>query len=97
MFSLVYFIYWYFQMKVNIMFDKGWKIEDLYVFFGFYIDVEIIGNDKKFYGEIGVQLFVYLMGVGGFMMNGCFGRNYQLGDLCYVVKRKIIICLVRML
>lgn len=83
-------------MKVNIMPDKGWKTEDLFVPPGFHIDVEITGEDKKPHGEIGVQPFAYPMGVGGLIMNGCFGRDYQPGDPCYAAKRKTTICLVRM-
>ena len=84
-------------MKVNIMPDKGWKTEDLFVPPGFHIDAEITGDEKKPHGEIGVQPFAYPMGAGGLMMNGCFGRDYQSGDPCYAAKRKTTICRVSML
>ena len=84
----------YFQLKININPDKGYQTEDLFVPAGFHIDAEVTGEDEKPDGEIGDQPFAYPMGVGGLLMNGCFGKNYQPGDPCYQAKGKTTLCLV---
>ncbi|XP_078360290.1 uncharacterized protein LOC144644633 isoform X2 [Oculina patagonica] len=81
------------KLDINIEPDKGWKTEDMFVPPGFHIDAEITGEDEKPDGEIGDQAFTYPMGVGGLIMNGCFGKNYQPGDPCYQATWKTTICL----
>ena len=61
---------------------------------GFHIDAEVTGEDEKPEGEKGEQPFAYTMGIGGVMMNGCYGTKYQPGDPCYVAKATTTICLV---
>ncbi|KAJ7378598.1 hypothetical protein OS493_021898 [Desmophyllum pertusum] len=81
------------KLEVNVEPEKGWKTEDLLVPAGFHIDAEMTGEDKKPQGEAGEQPFVYPMGVGGLLMNGCFGTNYQPGDPCYEARWKTTLCL----
>ncbi len=81
-------------MEVNVEPEKGWKTEDLLVPAGFHIDAEITGEDEEPEGETGEQPFVYSMGVGGLLINGCFGTNYQPGDPCYEARWKTTLCLV---
>ncbi|KAL9985287.1 hypothetical protein ACROYT_G007668 [Oculina patagonica] len=81
------------KLDINIVPDKGWKTEDLFVPSGFHIDAEITGEDAKQEGEKGEQPFMFPMGVGGMIMNGCFGKNYQPGDPCYQATWKTTICL----
>ena len=61
---------------------------------GFHIDSKIEGEGEKPKGETGEQPFIYPLGVGGLIMNGCFVTNYQKGDPCYEAKWKTTICLV---
>ena len=84
----------YFQLDINIVPDKGWKTEDLFVPSGFHIDAELTGEDEKPKGEMGEQPFAYPMGVGGMIMNGCFDKNYQPGDPCFDAKGDTTLCLV---
>ena len=74
--------------------QKGWETENLFVPPGFHIDSKIEGEGEKPKGETGEQPFIYPMGVGGLIMNGCFATNYQKGDPCYEAKWKTTICLV---
>ena len=83
-----------FQLEVNIEPDKGWQTEGLFVPPGFHIDAEVTGEDEKPKGEKGEQPFAYPMGIGGVMMNGCYGTNYKPGDPCYVAKDTTTLCLV---
>lgn len=87
-------VFFFFQLDININPDKGWKTEDMFVPPGFHIDAEITGEDEKPDGEIGDQPFSYPMGVGGMIMNGCFGKEYQPGDPCFQAKGRTTICLV---
>jgi len=81
------------KLEVNVEPEKGWKTEDLLVPAGFHIDAELTGEDEKSEGETGEQPYVYPMGVGGLLMNGCFGTNYQPGDPCYEARWKTTLCL----
>ena len=84
----------YFQLDINIKPDKSWQTEDMFVPAGFHIDAEVTGEDEKPEGEKGEQPFAYPMGIGGVMMNGCYGTNYKPGDPCYVAKDTTTLCLV---
>lgn len=81
-------------MELNIQPDKGWETESMFVPAGVHIDAEYTSKGKAEKSNTGVQPFVYPMGMGGVMMNGCYGRNYQEGDACYAFKRMSPICLV---
>ena len=83
-----------FQLEINIDPQKGWETENLFVPPGFQIDSKIEGEGEKPKGETGEQPFIFPMGVGGLIMNGCFATNYQKGDPCYEAKWKTTICLV---
>lgn len=61
---------------------------------GVHIDAEYSNNDKGQTRHGGAQPFIYPMGVGGVLMNGCYGRDYQKGDPCYAAKRMSTKCLV---
>ena len=87
-----YFIY--FQLELNIEPNKGWETETMFVPAGVHVDAEYTSKDKPQETKTAVQPFTYPMGIGGVMMNGCYGRNYQPGDPCYAFKRMSSICLV---
>ncbi|KAM7449242.1 hypothetical protein ABFA07_002800 [Porites harrisoni] len=71
------------KLEINIDPQKGWETENLFVPPGFHIYSKIEGEGEKPKGETGEQPFIYPMGVGGLIMNGCFATNYQKGDPCY--------------
>lgn len=75
------------------MFDKGWSILDMFVFFGYYMGVFILGVLKfeKEEGDV-FYIYVFLIGLGYVMMNGCWGKNYIVSDLCYNVKWIFSVC-----
>ena len=81
-----------FQLDIDIEPEKGWKTEEMFVPPGFHISAEMSGEDEKPDGEAGEQPFAYPMGVGGVLMNGCFGTNYKPGDPCYVAYWETTIC-----
>ena len=81
-------------MEIDIEPDKGWQTENMFVPAGFHIGAEITGEDEKPEGQKGEQGFAYPMGIGGMIMNGCYGTNYQLGDPCYQAKDTTTLCLV---
>ena len=89
-----------FKLDINIEPEKGWKTEDLLVPAGFHIEAEMTGKDeedeedKEPEGEAGEQPYVYPMGVGGVLMNGCYGTDYQPGDPCYDAYGATTICAV---
>ena len=83
-----------FKLEINVQPEKGWKTEDLFVPAGFHIDAEMTGEDEEPEGTPGEQPVAYPMGVGGVLMNGCFGTNYQAGDPCYEAEWKTTICAV---
>ena len=84
----------YFQLEIDIEPDKGWQTEDMFVPPGFHLGAEITGEDEKPEGQKGEQAFAYPMGIGGMIMNGCYGTNYQLGDPCYQAKDATTLCWV---
>ena len=81
-------------MEIDIEPNKGWQTEDMFLPPGFRIGAEITGKDKKPKGQKGEEPFTYPMGIGGMIMNGCYGTNYQLGDPCYQAKDTTTLCLV---
>ena len=81
-------------MEINVEPEKGWKTEDMFVPAGFHIDAEMKEASEAPEGEEGQQPFSYPMGVGGMLMNGCYGTGYQPGDPCYEARAKTTICLV---
>ena len=72
-----------FQLDINIEPEKGWKTEDLFVPPGFHVAAEMKGGGPEPKGEAGTQPFMYPAGLGGILMNGCYGTNYQKGDPCF--------------
>ena len=81
-------------MEIDIEPNKGWQTEDMFLPPGFRIGAEITAKGKKPKGQKGEQAFTYPMGIGGMIMNGCYGKNYQLGDPCYQAKDTTTLCLV---
>ena len=43
---------------------------------GVHVDAEYTTEDKAEEDFIAEQPFAYPMGIGGVMMNGCYGTNY---------------------
>ena len=83
-----------FQMSLDIEPEKGWKTESMYVPAGVHINAKYTGEKPDGQKTPGDQPFTYPMGIGGVLMNGCYGKNYQKGDPCYEFKRVSPICLV---
>ena len=73
-------------MELNIEPEKGWKTESMYAPAGVHVDAEYTSDDKAEEDFTSEQPFAYPMGIGGVMMNGCYGTNYQIGDPCYDFK-----------
>ena len=76
------------QLAIDIEPDKGRKTEDLFVPPAFHIQAGLSGGEGgKPKGESGAQPFAFPVGVGGVLMNGCSGTNYQSGNPYYAAKR----------
>ena len=84
----------YFQLELNIEPEKGWKTESMFAPAGMHIDAAYTKEEGTKKSNQGEPPFTYPMGVGGVMMNGCYGSNYQKGDPCYAAKRVSSICSV---
>lgn len=63
----------------------------MFVFFGYYIDVSVIGGGE-FLKEVGEIFYVFFVGFGIVLMNGCWGIDYKVIDFCYLVKWKLNVC-----
>ena len=79
---------------MNIQPEKGWKTETMMVPAGVHMEVKYNGDEENEEKNTGEQPFAYPMGVGGILMNGCYGTNYQKGDPCYDFKTASSFCLV---
>ena len=75
-----------FQLELNIEPEKGWKTEIMYAPAWVHVGAEYTTEDKDEEDCIAEQLFAYPMGMGGVMMNGCYGTNFQIGNPCYNFK-----------
>ena len=76
--------------------DKGWENEDMFLPPGYHIDAAVSGEEKS-PKEVGQTPYTFPMGIGGVMMNGCWGTGYKANDPCYNAKTTSTICLVRYL
>ena len=76
----------YFQLELNIEPDKGWQTESMFAPAGMHIDAEYTNEEDTEELSHEEPPFTYPMGLGGVMMNGCYGSNYQKGDPCYDFK-----------
>lgn len=84
----------YIQIKLDIVPDKGWQSEDMFVPAGYHMDTSI-SDEEGSPPENDQPSFSYPAGLGSVLMNGCFGTGYKEGDPCYVAKWKMDACLVR--
>ena len=82
----------YFQMSLDIEPGKGLETENMFVPSGVRINAKYTDEKPDKQKTPGDQPFTYPMGVGGVLMNGCYGKNYQPGDPCYASKRMSSIC-----
>ena len=60
----------------------------------YHLDASIEDNSKSPVEE-GETPFTYPAGVGQILMNGCWGKDYKIGDPCYNAKENSSICRVR--
>ena len=81
------------QIKLDIVPDKGWQSEDMFVPAGYHLDTSI-SDEEGSPPENDQASFSYPAGLGSVLMNGCFGTGYKEGDPCYVAKWKMDACLV---
>eukprot|EP00058_Branchiostoma_floridae_P011904 XP_002597392.1 hypothetical protein BRAFLDRAFT_69323 [Branchiostoma floridae] len=85
------------EMKAEIDFieQKGMVQEDMFAPPGMKMKVDVEKSPKK-QNERDNQspppAFSYPMGMGGTLMNGCFGTGYVRGDPCYKAKRPMPPC-----
>ncbi|KAJ7356220.1 hypothetical protein OS493_025973 [Desmophyllum pertusum] len=80
------------EIKLDIVPDKGWKSEDMFVPPGYHLDTKI-SEEESAPKEMEINPFSYPAGLGSVMMNGCYGTGYQEGDPCYVAKWTLDACL----
>ena len=70
----------YLQIKLDIVPDKGWQSEDMFVPAGYHMDTSI-SDEEGSPPENDQASFSYPAGLGSVLMNGCFGTGYKEGDL----------------
>ncbi|XP_078584975.1 uncharacterized protein LOC144867080 [Branchiostoma floridae x Branchiostoma japonicum] len=85
------------EMKAEIDFieQKGMVQDDLFAPPGMKMKVDVEKSPKKQNEKDDMsqpKAFAYPMGMGGTMMNGCFGTGYVPGDPCYKQKRPLPPC-----
>eukprot|EP00058_Branchiostoma_floridae_P001425 XP_002586913.1 hypothetical protein BRAFLDRAFT_105135 [Branchiostoma floridae] len=85
------------EMKAEIDFieQKGMVQEDMFAPPGMKMKVDVEKSPKKQNEKDDMsppKAFSYPMGMGGTMMNGCFGTGYVRGDPCYKAKRPLPPC-----
>ncbi|XP_068740594.1 uncharacterized protein [Montipora capricornis] len=80
------------KIKLDILPEKGWESEDMFVPPGYHLDTEISdeGGSPK---EAEPPAYNYPAGLGNVLMNGCYGTGYKPGDPCYVAKWTLDACL----
>ncbi len=81
------------QIKLDIVPDKGWQSEDMFVPPGYHMD-STITDDAGSPKEAEQAAYTYPAGLGNVLMNGCYGTGYKEGDRCYVAKWTLDACLV---
>ena len=81
------------QIKLDIVPEKGWHSEDMFVPPGYHLD-SVISDDSGSPKEPEPTAYVYPAGLGNVIMNGCYGTGYQETDPCYVAKWALDACLV---
>ena len=85
-FFVAYLVFFFFQLELNIEPEKVWKTESMYAPAEVHVDAEYTSADKDEEDFIAEQPFAYPMEIGGVMMNGCCGTNYEIGDPGYDFK-----------
>eukprot|EP00058_Branchiostoma_floridae_P002532 XP_002588020.1 hypothetical protein BRAFLDRAFT_89006 [Branchiostoma floridae] len=85
------------EMKAEIDFveQKGMVQDDLFAPPGMKMKVDVQKSPKKQNEKDDMSpppAFSYPVGMGGTLMNGCFGTGYKRGDPCYKAKRPIPPC-----
>eukprot|EP00058_Branchiostoma_floridae_P001424 XP_002586912.1 hypothetical protein BRAFLDRAFT_105134 [Branchiostoma floridae] len=86
------------EMKAEIDFieQKGMVQDDLFAPPGMKMKVDVEKSPKKQNEKDDMsppKAFSYPMGMGGTMMNGCFGTGYVRGDPCFKAKRPLPPCI----
>ncbi|KAL9984080.1 hypothetical protein ACROYT_G006336 [Oculina patagonica] len=79
------------ENKLDILPDKGWENEDMFVPPGYHIDASI-GGEEESPKEVGEVPYVFPAGLGTALMNGCWGTGYKETDPCYSAKWKSNVC-----
>ena len=87
------------QVELDIDPQKGWQTEDLVVPAGLHITSRLstdkVASEPE--GESAERPSVYPFGVGGVLMNGCYGTGYEPGDPCYSSQITTTLCLVNLI
>ena len=82
-----------FQVKLDITPDKAWINDNMFVPSAYHLDASVEGGSKS-PDERGDTPFIYPAGMGQVLMNGCWGKDYKIGDPCYNAKLNSTICWV---
>ena len=82
-----------FQVKLDINPDKAWINDNMFVPSAYHLDASVEGGSKS-PEERGDTPFIYPAGMGQVLMNGCWGKDYKIGDPCYNAKLNSTICWV---
>lgn len=108
-FSSPMFIYWppepidclttllvsmFVQIKLDIVPDKSWITDSLYVPPGYHFQSSITDEEPQSSKESPEVPYVYPAGIGSVMMNGCYGKNYSDTDPCYNSRARSTVCWV---
>ena len=83
-----------FQVKLDITPDKAWINDNMFVPSAYHLGASVEGGAKS-PEEKGDPPFIYPAGMGQVLMNGCWGKDYKIGDPCYNARANSSICRVR--
>ena len=78
----------FWQIKLDIVPDKSWQTDDMFIPAGYHMNSHISSEDSA-PKEVGEPPYTYPAGVGNVLMNGCWGTGYQEGDPCYAARWKL--------
>ncbi|RMX57793.1 hypothetical protein pdam_00006741 [Pocillopora damicornis] len=81
------------EIKLDITPDKAWMSDNMMVPSAYHLDASIDGDSKSPVEE-GKTPFIYPAGMGHILMNGCWGKDYKIGDPCYNAKENSSLCRV---
>ncbi|XP_031555977.1 uncharacterized protein LOC116292765 [Actinia tenebrosa] len=71
------------RIELDIMPQKGWKTEDMFVPPGYQINAKVEDESPSSSPENPPPAYNYPAGMGSVIMNGCWGTGYKKGDPCF--------------